>query len=516
MKKWIVLCLLGFIICISAYAQPSEKTQQEPNQPEHNTNTASEDQTKSRVSELLLQLSSEEYKIRQSAHDELEKLLDTETILVLDLLQKAHENTKDPEVKTRLERILAHYTRWRITPGVLSQIPNILELLEKRSEGSMRTAVGALRKLDPKESSGVLLSIVELLIDALRDKDNNRRTRAVKASAEMSDTRTVEYLIFILRNDPLGSIRGGAAIALGEIGDSTAVETLMNSLKQDTVLEVRAFAAQALGRIGDKRAVELLITFLKEDSEPILQEYAVVALGEIGDGSAVKPIIEILKKHPRVDMRWNAALALGRLGDTCVGEPLITALKTDSESSVRGCAVAALAAIGDQRAVEPLMMVLKDDTKSHVKECAAIALTSYNADSIDSALEKACEKQNTSAAIALAWRHGDADFAMIAGLKIDKLFHQTFLMHAGIRWGNVQLIEKLIVDLPEYSLLFKPLYTEVLYRLPKELPPFDFKANYAARKEQARKMLTWFDKNGNRIVWQRASMRYILLPKDSE
>ena len=74
-------------------------------------------------------------------------------------------------------------------------------------------------------------------------------------------------------------VRKYSARALGKIGDTRALEPLIAVLKNDK-LNVRIDAAEALGNIGDTRAVESLIAALK-DEHPWIYENAAEALEKI-------------------------------------------------------------------------------------------------------------------------------------------------------------------------------------------------------------------------------------------
>jgi len=157
-------------------------------------------------------------------------------------------------------------------------------------------------------------------------------------------------------------VQDEAAYALGNIRDSRAVEPLIEVMK-DEYGSVRSWAVvEALGNIGDSRAVEPLIGVLK-DEYGYIQSRIVEALGRIGDKRAVEPLIEALA-DPNWWIRKCAAEALGRIGDKRAVEPLIEALNDKGwwyrGLSIRLAAVEALAEIGDSRAVKPLIEILKD------------------------------------------------------------------------------------------------------------------------------------------------------------
>ena len=73
--------------------------------------------------------------------------------------------------------------------------------------------------------------------------------KAKKSKAE----KTLETIIFDLKNSPSEKARYNAARILGEMGDPEAVESLIEALLDDKNGSVRLYAARALGELGDAR-----------------------------------------------------------------------------------------------------------------------------------------------------------------------------------------------------------------------------------------------------------------------
>ena len=148
---------------------------------------------------------------------------------------------------------------------------------------------------------------VESLILALKDGDTDVRKKAIEALGESKDSRAIEPLIAVLKDEKDTEVRTNAASILGELKDSRAVESLIITLK-DNDPNVRRTAVTALGEIKDSRAVESLILALK-DGHADVRSRATEVLGKLNDSRAVGPLIIALKdRDSRV--RWNSAQAL--------------------------------------------------------------------------------------------------------------------------------------------------------------------------------------------------------------
>ncbi|MCL5773787.1 MAG: HEAT repeat domain-containing protein [Firmicutes bacterium] len=200
-----------------------------------------------------------------------------------------------------------------------------------------------------------ILSVNRASIDNLLDEAQNHpfehvRIRAIRALGELRDSRAVEVLKRILREEEnliiveevqnalakigLGSWRRRAAVtALGRIVNLKAVEPLIERL-MDYNKDVRIDAARALGSLKDKRAVEPVLECLEHEDYLLRKESAVV-LGIIGTGNpkVTEALIRRLKDE-KAEVRAEAAKALGRLLDLKAREPLKEALN-DSYWSVR-------------------------------------------------------------------------------------------------------------------------------------------------------------------------------------
>jgi hypothetical protein len=148
-----------------------------------------------------------------------------------------------------------------------------------------RRAVVALRKIGNPH-------VVEPIIDALYDPNEQDRNSETYIPKEITDIRDVEQLIKALYNKDVALRRFGAKV-LGEIHDDRAVEPLIFALN-DKDLGVRSNAIQGLGKIKDESAVESLLIMLT-DRNNYIRRRTVEALGEIKSTRAIKNLITALE-----------------------------------------------------------------------------------------------------------------------------------------------------------------------------------------------------------------------------
>ena len=123
----------------------------------------------------------------------------------------------------------------------------------------------------------------------------------VGVPAPPEDTRPVEHLIWVMRNDDSGRVRRDATVALGRHwkGDPRAIQPLIKALRSDRSPDVRSAAAWALGKQGNPQAVlQPLIAALQDNDRTsdliparVCQDCA-KALEELGDPDAVQSLRE--------------------------------------------------------------------------------------------------------------------------------------------------------------------------------------------------------------------------------
>ena len=96
---------------------------------------------------------------------------------------------------------------------------------------------------------------VDVLIEALNDRDKDVRRAAAQALGEVGDRKAAAPLIEVLRGDESSYVREAAAKALGQIDDPRAIDALTEAL-EDRDRDVRLAAAEVLGRTTKPRVIE--------------------------------------------------------------------------------------------------------------------------------------------------------------------------------------------------------------------------------------------------------------------
>lgn len=232
--------------------------------------------------------------------------------------------------------------------------------------------------------AGIGKPAVPVLIEALKDNNEDVVEVAVGALGEIGDQKTLPALKEIAENYPTKKIRGAAKTAIEEIqgaqkkpaGDDSGLRTPNLREKSSASIPREGITTTSQGpepiqKIEGPRSVESLVKDLSSDDKYV-RSSAALSLVIIKDPRAVEPLIKVLLEDKDRDVRSSAALALTYIEDTRATEPFIAAL-SDSDSSVRFYAARALGNLEDLRAVKPLIKVLSDKDV-RVRAAAAFAL----------------------------------------------------------------------------------------------------------------------------------------------
>jgi len=93
-------------------------------------------------------------------------------------------------------------------------------------------------------------SLIELLIQLLKDEDASERTKAASTLGEEKDARAVDALIPVLLSDKDEKVRAMTAWALGEINDQRAERPLRDRAINDESPEVQKATQEAIRKMA--------------------------------------------------------------------------------------------------------------------------------------------------------------------------------------------------------------------------------------------------------------------------
>ena len=148
---------------------------------------------------------------------------------------------------------------------------------------------------------------IEPLYTAVKGCSSSIRKRLIDGFKQTNDTRMVEPLCVILKNDPDKDVRIAAAQVLGQINDAQMVEPLCVVLKKDADNGVRIAVAKALGQTNDARMVEPLCAILKDNPNVYVckatvdalsmyvRNATIEALGQMANERVIAPLCKVLE-----------------------------------------------------------------------------------------------------------------------------------------------------------------------------------------------------------------------------
>lgn len=292
-------------------------------------------------------------------------------------------NDDDSSIRTQavraLGRLQVQQTRDRLFQGMLDSdetvrftvgtalgmlgdartVPFLLQAIEGGDVIVQREAEVAMDKL----GKNALTALVQLL----RSGKPPYRAISARRLGELSDPRSIRYLIPALLHDDCGL---EAADALAKIGEP-AVLPLIGYIEntdpdlENVTPELQEQAARVLGKIGDTRAAQPLIaTLANSENAPNLREEAARVLGKLESQDAIDALKAALENSDRKSshlLRAEAARSLGKLKATAALDLLLTSLKDEhstEDDNVRNHAIDAIGEIGDPRASSELITQL--------------------------------------------------------------------------------------------------------------------------------------------------------------
>jgi HEAT repeat protein len=209
-----------------------------------------------------------------------------------------------------------------------------------------RYSAEALIKIG-KPSVEPLISVIKLSEKKVRDDiGKNIQLEVVNALGKLRDTRAVEPLIYLLRNEFEYEIRKNSARVLGLLGDTRSIESLVNALTDEN-WQVRGEATYALRKFVSPRIIELLINLVQNDENNEVRGSAATVLAEIDNPNIERALVS--ERNSNSEEVRNIAVAkiakLAEGGDIQALNLLYRSLY-DRSAIVQGTAINGLQKLG--------------------------------------------------------------------------------------------------------------------------------------------------------------------------
>ena len=290
---------------------------------------------------LINALEDEHYKVRIAAVEALGKRQEIGVQGIEALIRVLKDISSDLRIAA------VHALEQFKYPGAAKPLVDLLcESSSSRGSGFLEPIIEALKKIEPpaiyelrqglnnpdwssREKIIFALDavggdqVVELLIQALGDKEDSVRSAAINGLIKRPDDHTIELLISSLRDQ---STRRGTARTLGEIKSPAASEHLVKML-----IHCEIEVTEALIKIG-LPAVPFLIEALG-DGNAIVRREAVKILVELQDGRAIEPFISLINDQ-EFNTRLHVVNFLGSSRTTEAVAPLINVAFNNIEDPI--------------------------------------------------------------------------------------------------------------------------------------------------------------------------------------
>ena len=196
-------------------------------------------------------------------------------------LMKALRYPKDSEVRKKAAKALGRIRDTQAADALAIAFPD-------EDEGVRMAVVKALEQIGGMQST---IALVRVLTDE-NEKLSLEVVKALVKIGEPSVSPLAKMLKMLKEKDRLVCER--VISVLGQIGNAQAVELLVEALKDENE-NVRRAALQALEGIGWQPADLNQLAKMLKNKDRLVRERAVSALGQIGDAQVVELLVETLK-----------------------------------------------------------------------------------------------------------------------------------------------------------------------------------------------------------------------------
>ncbi len=296
---------------------------------------------------LVKALSSEVWRVRQSASKILGKLASTSLKKVMELIPENEEDVDYWMVQT-LSHIGGEATQY------------LVRVFKHPNQKIKLAAIRAAQNIDDPRMVVSLLHLLEdqtwpvrkAAFDSL-EKICHLNTDAIVNALEQASEEAKFWIVKLLSNNPSPEM----VARFAEIVDNSSMETKLEAIK-------------AMAMIETPEAHKLLVSYLAHKSW-IVRKTAADAIWTQGLGASEELISAISGSN--VDARYWSVKLLGQTNEPKIFDQVKKCLE-DPQASVRSAACQALGSLGDKRGLAFLMGVLNDESEE-VRTSAILALS---------------------------------------------------------------------------------------------------------------------------------------------
>src|SRR3989339_1045037 len=335
-----------------------------------------------RVAELIRQLGSDDWQVREKATEELIEI----GPLAIGEMQRARNNP-DAEIRERAQKIIP-LIQWKeafirrldrfisqLRTGkfedtvlfqdvmmFLSRDESVFILLDLLKDSSQSLAikqqiVAVLSNNSAVSFKPVTNNLLELI---QKEKDEQIRVGLLRILAKAGkDERSVAMALQLLK-EGTPNMKSIAINILVDMGASSAVPEIMKAIK-DADANVKNTAIYAFSRLKTEETTRELVIFMKEEPPGWLRAQAVAILANYNDAKLIPEFLAVLKSDKDFDVLRNTLYALQRFkGDKTIPPALLDFMKTASPQ-VQPNILSTFQALGDRSVVPELIKMLEKE-----------------------------------------------------------------------------------------------------------------------------------------------------------
>lgn len=254
----------------------------------------------------------------------------------------------------------------------LSMPIDVYLAIEKLHSDDAAARCDALNTIISAEHSSDM--VIEAVLEATQDSDNEVRARAIDAVGEASVPPNVAAPIIIAAfDDPAPNVRCAACGVFSGLDDATVEKHIRLLLRAMDDPATRLAAVDAIAVVGPPAAaaIDKLIEFLHDD-EAATREHSAFALMRVNadPSKALAPLLNAFG-DPQYESRASVAMALGKIGRASPERvvPALAAALNDPDDEVRHDSAMALQEFGpDAAAAVPALIAALANDDNHDRD----------------------------------------------------------------------------------------------------------------------------------------------------
>jgi HEAT repeat protein len=170
--------------------------------------------------------------------------------------------------------------------------------------------IEAIRRMAQRGEAGQFKALRDILLDRAEEQGVRASAARALSEFRTDIPETLQAFSEVLKEpgaDP--NLRYAVLMSAGNLRDPLSINLLTDALSEKDSM-ARFKAVQALGELGEKGAVEIIVNHLTSERDKMVRAQAARALGRYNVEQSQRCLADLLRGDPEALVRLNAALSL--------------------------------------------------------------------------------------------------------------------------------------------------------------------------------------------------------------